>query len=119
MFSCFKAVAKPYDELQNDIFVTVQRILEGNKEISSVTNACKHQQENAAFFYKADDEKDRPKCKDCDCSVQISDNELIWQFCGLLLFIDNEDCPLIPRKIFDDLCRVRKYGFPGPVHQCY
>ena len=117
VFGCFKAVAKPYDELQNDIFVTVQRILEGNKEISSVTNACKHQQENAAFFYQTDNQIDRYECKKCDCSVQISENELIWPFRRLLLFINNEDCPLIPRKIFDDLCHVRTYGFPGPVHE--
>ena len=120
VFSCFKAVAKPYDELQNDIFATVQSMLKSNK-ISSVTNACKHRQENEAFFYPIDYAYKKGDCKVCTdettSNTKGSDNQLPWKFHRLLLFINNEDCPLIPRKIFDEMCRIRTYGFPGPVHE--
>ena len=34
----------------------------------------------------------------------------------LILFIDNNDVPRIPSKLFDEVCQVRVPGSPGPVY---
>src|SRR6218665_550611 len=39
-----------------------------------------------------------------------------WFINDLVLFIDNEDMPRIPRKLFEDVCQIRVAGVPGPVY---
>ena len=34
----------------------------------------------------------------------------------LILFIDNDDVPRIPSKLFDEVCQIRVPGSPGPVY---
>ena len=39
-----------------------------------------------------------------------------WFINDLVLFIDNEDMPRIPRQLFDEVCEIRVAGSPGPVY---
>jgi low affinity Fe/Cu permease len=34
----------------------------------------------------------------------------------LVLFVDNEDMPRIPKKLFEDVCEIKVAGVPGPVY---
>ena len=39
-----------------------------------------------------------------------------WFINDLVLFIDNEDMPRIPRELFDEVCDITVAGSPGPVY---
>ena len=38
-----------------------------------------------------------------------------WMINDLVLFVDSEDTPRIPRQLFDEVTQIRVAGVPGPV----
>lgn len=38
-----------------------------------------------------------------------------WLINDLVLFVDSEDTPRIPKQLFDEVCNIRVAGVPGPV----
>ena len=40
-----------------------------------------------------------------------------WDINDLILFVDSDDNPRIPKKLFDDVCQIRVAGSPGPVYR--
>ena len=40
-----------------------------------------------------------------------------WMINDLVLFVDSEDTPRIPRQLFDEVTQIRVDGVPGPVYQ--
>jgi len=81
------------------------------RDLETVTSLPSFLQENRGFksqelseqadYETADDVADKPARH--------------WLINDLVLFIDNEDMPRIPRKLFEDVCRIRVAGVPGPI----
>ena len=40
-----------------------------------------------------------------------------WMINDLVLFVDSEDTPRIPKQLFDEVTQIRVAGVPGPVYR--
>lgn len=107
---CFNDVQKNYLKLNKALFSEVKGRI---KDIDKVTSMPSSLQENhgfksqelseQAFYEEPDDLDDRPPG--------------FWLINDLVLFIDNEDMPRIPLKLFEEVCQIRVAGVPGPVYR--
>lgn len=107
---CFSNVQKTYLKLNKSLFGEVKGRV---KDFENVTSQPSHLQENQGFksqeqseqaFYEApDDLTDAPPGH--------------WMINDLVLFVDNEDTPRIPKKLFDEVCQIKVAGVPGPVYR--
>lgn len=55
-----------------------------------------------------------PEYKD---SFEIRSRKLHWKLHHTILFLDTNDVPRIPRKLFDDIMNIDCPGCPGPLHR--
>lgn len=83
------------------------------KDLDKVTSLPSFLQEN--FGFKSQELGEQAEY---ELSDDVADKPARhWLINDLVLFIDNEDMPRIPRKLFDDVCRIRVAGVPGPVYR--
>jgi len=81
------------------------------KDLEKVTSLPSFLQENRGFKSQELSEQ-----ADYEASDDVADKPARhWLINDLVLFIDNEDMPRIPRKLFEDVCRIRVAGVPGPI----
>jgi len=82
------------------------------KDMEVVTSLPSFLQENRGFKSQELSEQ-----ADYETSDDVADKPARhWLINDLVLFIDNEDMPRIPRKLFEDVCRIRVAGVPGPIY---
>jgi len=83
------------------------------KDLEKVTSLPSFLQENRGFKSQELSEQ-----ADYETSDDVADQPARhWLINDLVLFIDNEDMPRIPRKLFEDVCRIRVAGVPGPIYR--
>jgi len=81
------------------------------KDIAEVTSLPSFMQENRGF--KSQELGEQAEYESPD---DIADKPMNhWLINDLVLFIDSEDMPRIPRQLFEDVCQIRVAGVPGPV----
>jgi len=83
------------------------------KDLETVTSLPSFLQENRGFKSQELNEQAEYEQPD-DVSSKPARH---WLINDLVLFIDNEDMPRIPRKLFEDVCRIRVAGVPGPIYR--
>ena len=109
-YDTYNNVNKKYLKLNKALFSDIKYRI---KDIEEHTSLPSYLQENRGF-------------KACEASEQaeyeleddISDeHKFHWDINDLILFIDSEDTPRIPKKLFDDTCQIQVAGNPGPVYR--
>jgi hypothetical protein len=84
--------------LNNALFSDIKGRVSGVAELTALPSLL---QDNMGF--KASDDNGSNKLAD-DFAVSPRQH---WNISDLILFIDSEDTPRIPKQIFDDACDIR------------
>ena len=108
-YDCFNNVEKKYLKLNKALFNEVKSRI---KDLEKVTSLPSYLQENRGF--KSQELSEQAEYEMQDDIVDKPARH--WFINDLVLFIDNEDMPRIPRKLFEDVCQIRVAGVPGPVY---
>ena len=83
------------------------------RDLEQVTSLPSSLQENRGFKSQELSEQ-----ADYEISDDVADKpRRHWLINDLVLFVDNEDMPRIPRKLFEDVCCIRVAGVPGPIYR--
>jgi len=83
------------------------------RDLEMVTSLPSFLQENRGF--KSQEQSEQPDYETPDDVANKPARH--WLINDLVLFIDNEDMPRIPRKLFEDVCRINVAGVPGPIYR--
>ena len=110
-YDCYSNVNKKYLKLNKAIFSEIKYRL--GKDIEQFTQLPSHIQENRGFKSAEASEQAEYESID-DISYDIPFH---WDINDLILFIDKEDTPRIPKKLFEDVCQINVAGAPGPVYK--
>ena len=109
-YDCYNNVGKKYLKLNKALFGE----LKGRcKDIEKVTSLPSYLQENCGFkSQELSEQADYEQPDGIDGFRRAH-----WMINDLVLFVDNEDMPRIPRNLFEEVCQINVAGAPGPVHQ--
>lgn len=109
-YDSYNNVTKKYLKLNKAIFSEIKNRL--GKDIDQYTQLPSHIQENRGFkTAEASEQAVYEMTEDISAT-----NCFVWTINDLILFIDKEDCPRIPKRLFDLICQVKVAGSPGPVY---
>lgn len=109
-YDSFNNVEKKYLKLNKALFTEVKCRI---KDLDKVTSLPSYLQENRAFKSQELNEQAEYEMGD-DVSVKPPRH---WFLNDLVLFVDNEDMPRIPKKLFKNVCEIKVAGVPGPVYR--
>lgn len=109
-YDCFNDVQKNYLKLNKALFSEVKGRV---KDIDKVTSMPSNLQENNGFKSQELSEQAFYEKPD-DVDVRSPG---FWFINDLVLFVDNEDMPRIPLKLFEEVCQIQVAGVPGPVYR--
>lgn len=110
-YDCYSIVNKKYLKLNKAIFSEIKFRL--GKDIEQFTQLPSSIQENRGF--KSAEASEQAEYESID---DLSyNNKFHWDINDMILFIDKEDTPRIPKKLFDDVCSINAAGAPGPVYR--
>ena len=110
-YDTYNNVSKKYLKLNKSLFSEIRYRM--GKDIDDFTSLPSHLQGYRGF--KAAEASQQADYETTDDLDQIE--PLQWHINDLILFIDNEDNPRIPRKLFEDVCEIQTAGSPGPVYK--
>jgi hypothetical protein len=105
---CFNNMAQKYLKMNKALFSEVKCRI---KDLEKVTSLPSFLQENRGFKSQELNEQADYESPD-DVAVRPARH---WMINDLVLFVDSEDTPRIPRQLFDEVCQIRVAGVPGPV----
>ena len=109
-FNSFSQVSKTYSKTLKHLFHQLKQRCNG---IDDVTSLPAHLQQNVAF--KSQELSEQADYEHPDDFV-LNDHERSWRVNDLVLFIDTQDTPRLPRRLFEEVCKIRTVGSPGPVY---
>ena len=109
-YDSFNNVEKKYLKLNKALFTEVKCRI---KDLDKVTSLPSYLQENRAF--KSQELNEQAEYELCD-DVSVKPPRH-WFVNDLVLFVDNEDMPRIPKKLFKNVCGIKVAGVPGPVYR--
>ena len=109
-YDCYNNVYLQYLKLNKALFSEIKGRI---KDISEVTMLPSYLQENRGF--KSQESSDQAEHESADDLVNDSPGH--WVINDLILFIDNNDIPRIPKKLFEEVCDIEVPGSPGPVYR--
>ena len=109
-YDCYNNVYIQYLKLNKALFSEIKHRI---KDISEVTSLPSYLQENRGF--KAAEASEQADYESTDDLSKEQKNT--WIINDLILFIDNDDNPRIPKKLFEETCEIRVPGSPGPVYR--
>ena len=112
-YDSFNNVSKKYLKLGGALFNEIKGRIKD--QIVKVTSLPAELQENTGFKSVENNEQDDYEQPD-DLSL---DHPNHWFINDLVMFIDNEDMPRIPKQLFEDVCKINVAGAPGPVYASY
>ncbi len=110
-YDCYNNVYKKYLKLNKSLFTEVKNRLKD--QVQEVTSLPAYLQENRGFKTCENSEQADYETPDDVCKKF----PLHWDLNDLILFIDNEDMPRLPVKLFTQVCSIKVAGSPGPVYQ--
>ena len=105
---CFNNMSKQYLRMNKTLFCEVKGRI---KDLDKVTSLPSSLQENCGF--KAQELNEQADYEGSDDVAEKPPNH--WMINDLVLFVDSEDTPRIPRQLFDEVTQIRVAGVPGPV----
>ena len=109
-YDCYNNVYLQYLKLNKALFSEIKGRV---KDISEVTMLPSYLQENRGF--KSQENSDQADHETEDNLT--GDVPKHWTINDLTLFVDNNDIPRIPRKLFEEVCDIEVPGSPGPVYR--
>ena len=107
-------VYKKYASYCKSIHQQLQDLLE--EQLKEVALLTEEEQENTSFRIPPDEKK--PKNERLKL-VTGSEGQLKWNASRLVLFLDKEDIPYIPKKLLFELANMKHYYCPGKIHMLY
>lgn len=107
---CFNNVHKKYIKLNKALFGEIKGRI---KDLSDVTSLPSALQENRGF--KSQELNEQASYESPDDVATRPRNH--WDINDLVLFVDSEDMPRVPKMLFDQVCQIRVAGVPGPVYR--
>jgi len=108
---CFNNMHEKYLKMNRALFSEVNfRMI---KKVQRVTSLPSSLQENCAF--KSQELNEQAAYEASDDVAEKPANH--WRINDLVLFVDNEDTPRIPIKLFNDVIHIRVAGVPGPIYR--
>jgi len=105
---CFNNMSKQYLKMNKTLFCEVKGRI---KDLDKVTSLPSSLQENCGF--KAQELNEQASYEGSDDVAEKPPNH--WMINDLVLFVDSEDTPRIPKQLFDEVTQIRVAGVPGPV----
>ncbi|KAK2147184.1 hypothetical protein LSH36_565g02064 [Paralvinella palmiformis] len=109
-YDTYNNVNKKYLKLNKALFSEIQRRI---KDLERYTSLPSYLQENRGFKSCENSEQD-----DYEAEDDLDAEKLLgWDINDLILFVDQDDTPRIPRKLFEEVCQVPVAGSPGPVYR--
>ena len=105
-YDCYNNVYIQYLKLNKALFSEIKHRI---KDISEVTSLPSYLQENRGF--KAAEASEQADYESTDDLSKEQKNT--WIINDLILFIDNDDNPRIPKKLFEETCEIRVPRKPG------
>lgn len=108
---CFNNVTKKYLKMNKALFNEVTSRI--SNDLKDETGRPAHLQENRGF-------KAQELTQQADFELPDDIAEKVprhWMINDLVMFVDSEDMPRIPRKLFEMVCNIRVAGVPGPVYR--
>ena len=113
-YDCFNNVGKKYLKLNKALFGEIKARI---KDLADVTRLPSHLQENTGFKSEQLSEQAEGELPD-EVSIRRGHHKK-WMINDLVLFVDNEDMPRIPKELFEHVCQIRVAGAPGPIYQSH
>ena len=107
-YNSFNNVPKKYLKLNKAIFNEVKGRC---KDLDKVTSLPSSLQVN--FGFKSQELGEQADYEGSDDVYKKIPRH--WLINDLTLFVDNDDFPRIPKKLFEDVCQIHVAGAPGPV----
>jgi len=108
-YDTYNNVNKKYQKLNKALFSEIKSRIKG---FNALTSLPSYLQRNTGF--KATEASEQAEHETPD---DLSRRSHYWEINDLVLFVDSEDTPRIPKMIFDDSCQIKGTGSPGPVYQ--
>ena len=106
----FADVSKTYSKSLKHLFKEIKKRC---KDVDDVTSLPEHLQQNYAF--KSEELSEQADYEKPD-DFFISDTQQTWCINDLVLFIDTQDTPRLPKRLFEEVCQIQTVGSPGPVY---
>ena len=110
-YDTYNNVGKKYLKLNKSLFSEIKFRM--GKDIDDFTSLPSHLQGCRGF--KAAEASQQADYESTDDISQIE--PFHWDINDLILFVDNEDNPRIPSKLFEEVCEIQTAGSPGPVYK--
>jgi len=107
---CFNNMSKQYLKMNKALFGEVKGRIRDLDKVTSLPSAL---QENCGF--KAQELTEQAAYEASDDVAEKPSNH--WMINDLVLFVDSEDTPRIPKQLFDEVTQIRVAGVPGPVYR--
>ena len=107
---CFNNMSKKYLKMNKALFNEVKCRI---RDLETVTSLPSSLQENCGF--KAQELNEQADYEGSDDVAEKPPNH--WMINDLVLFVDSEDTPRIPKQLFDQVTQIRVAGVPGPVYR--
>ena len=107
---CFNNMSKKYLKMNKALFNEVKCRI---RDLETVTSLPSSLQENCGF--KAQELNEQADYEGSDDVAEKPPNH--WMINDLVLFVDSEDTPRIPKQLFDEVTQIRVAGVPGPVYR--
>ena len=107
---CFNNMQQKYLRMNRALFNEVKHRI---KDLEKVTSLPSSLQENRAF--KSQELNEQAEHEPPDDVAKKPANH--WKINDLVLFVDSEDTPRIPIKLFDEVIDIRVAGVPGPIYR--
>ncbi|CAH1780981.1 unnamed protein product [Owenia fusiformis] len=119
-YDCYNSVYNKYLKLNTELFPEVKDRIPNLSEVIALPSEL---QDNFGLKSKENDEQLEHEEMDNIYTDEESQslnkskqNGLAWNINDLILFVDQDDMPRIPRKLFEEICDIQIHGAPGPVH---
>jgi len=109
---CFNNISKKYLKMNKALFNEVKGRIRDLEQVTSLPSSL---QENCGF--KAQELNEQASYEGADDVAKKPPNH--WMINDLVLFVDSEDTPRIPKQLFDEVTQIRVAGVPGPVYRGY
>ena len=110
-YDTYNNVYVKYLKLNKSLFSEVKnRVF---RDLNEVTSLPSHLQANTGFKAAEASEQGEHELTD---NIN-KDNTQQWIINDLILFVDNDDTPRMPKKLFEEVCEIQVAGSPGPVPQ--
>lgn len=111
IYDSFNNVGQQYFKLSRALF-TIAKDRVKVEQLERVTSQTSEMQKNVGFKTQEMNEQGYHEDAD-DVDSKVSRN---WFINDLVLFVDRDDVPRIPKKLFNEMCTIQVKGVPGPVY---